>query len=612
MMMKWRKSSIKRVRLLEYSPWILAFACMLLLLLLAVFAVNNFRREKALVNFTLEQKALTLVRFITSSVREAVRTDLRRGSDKLSWKEHMQAALDQAVEQPGVTKVVIVDSTGSTLAEDDQSQQDKRELTLDERELLQKIGQEGQHPWISRLVDNGWGELRQFIVAARYFPPMAGGPGPQRSMARGFSNHSRFKKIEAEMQGLRDLQPIIIVELDFAEFDSPLKRQYLQIVLQLVVIMLVGIGGTLSFLTLRGLKGTERSLGRARAFTESMVSSLPIGLLATNSEGVIQVCNSVAEDILEISRGELLYSPAREVLAPELAKNFTGLIGDAHGVSQSELILDFSGGRVKSLHIVSKQVEDLKGEFSGKVLILQDLSEIKYLEKELHKSERLAALGKMAAGVAHEIRNPLSSIKGLALLLQTSFDHGSQEYSNVDTLVKEVERLNRSIGELLDFAKPAQLSRFQVDIKEILAKTIRLVALDASSYNISIKLIVDDQLSPVAVDPDKLSQVFLNLLLNSIQALSVADRRQKEISITLQKNNNLLQITVADNGIGMAPEVVKKAFDPYFTTKNEGTGLGLSLSAKIIEEHGGRMEIESVAGESAKVKVVLPLSMDVT
>jgi two-component system, NtrC family, sensor histidine kinase HydH len=166
-----------------------------------------------------------------------------------------------------------------------------------------------------------------------------------------------------------------------------------------------------------------------------------------------------------------------------------------------------------------------------------------------------------------------------------------------------VERLNRSIGELLDYAKPGQLKREPTAIAEVIRKTVSLIQVDLESYGISITLGLAEDLPRVQVDPDKLSQVLLNLLLNALQAMPDGG----ELSVRTTREGRMLVIAITDSGIGISPENLQRVFDPYFTTKSDGTGLGLAMSAKIVEEHGGTITISSVPDDHTEVRVLLPL-----
>ncbi len=480
--------------LLGFSPWFLAIACTLLLLLLSLFAVTSYQREKELIVDALAQKGLTLMRFINSSVRESIRDNLRSSQQWSSWQEPMQAAMQQAVEQPGVEYVVLLDAAGAILA----GAGDKMPqitISANEMEFVATLGSNGSDRFITRIVAGDPGGAKKFQLAA-WLPPIMGGGmhGPGGRGGRGepmmqrFSRHPQFAVFQTEMERLLRLKPVYIIQLDYAQFSSPLNRQLLQIVILSVVILLVGIGGALSFITLKGLEGSQKRLGK--------------------------------------------------------------------------------------------------------------------VEKELQRSERLAALGKMAAGLAHELRNPLSSIKGLAVVLRAGFTAESREAETADILVKEVERLNRSIGELLDYARPEQLKRQEASIPEIINKTVSLVQGDAQSYGIVIHLDTAVDLPKIAADIDKMNQVFLNLFLNAIQAMEQGGRLTVRTAVIART----IVISIRDTGVGISEENLGRIFDPYFTTKSDGTGLGLAMSAKIVEEHGGRMDVTSVLGEWTEVRVILPMA----
>lgn len=610
-----QKTERKGNLLLNFSPWILATACTFLLVLLAIFAVSNYQREKDLIVEALAQKGLTLMRFINSSVRESIRDNLRSGEQWNHWQDHMQAAMQQAVEQPGVEFVLLIDSIGTILSG---AGTDLPESMNDSGNLyfIDTLGSNDNGPgsgrFVTRLIKNEQMDKRKFQIAAWYLPPNMGGGmhGPpdrgqrRELMMRRFNQHPQFSAVQEEMERLLVLKPIYIIQLDFEQFNTPLKRQFLQIIILLVVILLVGIGGALSFVTLKGLKGSQQRLGKMRAFTDILVSSLPIGLIATDSSGAIQVYNESAEELIGFDAQKVIGSLPETCLTQQLTKMFSGNIIDPRIERQMEIHLQLPSGNEKTLQLASMVVLDHDDGFAGEVLLIRDLTTVKYLEKELQRSERLAALGKMAAGVAHELRNPLSSIKGLAVVLKANFAVPSSEAETADILVKEVERLNRSIGELLDYAKPGLLKRESTSIQEIIDKTVSLVKIDAESYGITIRLATLGDLPMVSVDIDKMNQVFLNLFLNAIQAMEHGG----ELLVRTECDKKAIIITVRDNGIGIEPENLNRVFDPYYTTKNDGTGLGLAMSVKIVEEHGGRLELSSVLGEYTEVRIIFMLA----
>jgi two-component system sensor histidine kinase HydH len=254
------------------------------------------------------------------------------------------------------------------------------------------------------------------------------------------------------------------------------------------------------------------------------------------------------------------------------------------------------------LLLVALPVMDSDNRFSGNTLLIQDISKIRELEKMVQRNERLAALGKMAAGVAHELRNPLSSIKGLAVLLRSKLKKDKQGTDTADILVEEVERLNRSIGELLDFARPPKLQRELIQIEDVLDKAAGLVMVDADSVHVAVESRYKGNTFIVYGDKDKLTQVFLNLFINSIQAMEQGG----VLSIDTYMQNDKVISHIEDTGCGIDRESISKVFDPYFTTKSDGTGLGLAMSAKIIEEHNGSIEFRSEVGKGTVVRISLP------
>ena len=413
-----------------------------------------------------------------------------------------------------------------------------------------------------------------------------------------------------ELERVSQQKYSILVELDLAEFNKAVRQQLLQIVILSVILLLVGIGGWLSLLTLEGLKGSQSRLSRIKAFRDTLISSLPVGLIVTDSKGKIVLCNQFAEQIASVAENEVVGSKPEDVLAPELALALNMDIADQKkptaGSVQREIILPDAQGVRRTLQLNSLSIVESEGAHAGAMLLIQDLSQVKSLEEELRRSERMAALGKMAAGVAHELRNPLSSIKGLAILLKSRFQEKSSDQETADILVQEVERLNRSIGELLDYARPQKLIKEDVHPEEVVRKTVSLIRMDAESVGVRVKIRMEDDLPLVLADQDKLNQVFLNLFLNSIQAMEHGGLL--DIRVATQGRNVLF--TVKDTGCGVNKKDLPRVFDPYFTTKPEGTGLGLAMSVKIIEEHGGNMTFESEPDVGTMVVVSLPCKGD--
>lgn len=232
----------------------------------------------------------------------------------------------------------------------------------------------------------------------------------------------------------------------------------------------------------------------------------------------------------------------------------------------------------------------------------QGLEERRRIEARIQRTDRLAALGEIAAGVAHEIRNPMTSIKGFVQLMDKSFeeDDGRRGYTRI--IVEEVDRLNSMVQELLYYARPCESLKVAVDINRILADTLLLVNLQATRQQVEISMSYGENLSKVQVDQEQIKQVFLNLLINAIQAVDEGGLIHVESRATKEG----VCITVEDNGKGIPQEHLKRLFDPFFTTRDDGTGLGLAVVQKIIDLHHGSLGVTSQQGEGTRFRVTLP------
>jgi len=594
--------------LLDFSPWILAIACFLLLILLTIFGISNYQREKDLIVDGLGQKGLTLLRFMNSSVRGSIRDNLQFSQEPFRWEDHIQKAMEQAIEQHGIESILLVTSTGKILVGAGQNGHEKK---VDAETLRFALGLEmsGSRQFVFRMIEKK-GKREKIQIAAWYLPPDSHGRFPEYFKGGGFSgrrmmrfgHHPQFKKVQDSIRDLLSSRPMYIVELDFQQFNSPLQRQLLQIILLAVVALLVGAGGILSYITLKGLKGSEIRLDKMSAFADILVTSLPVGLIATDETGRVKIYNASARNLLGFAENDILNAIPEACLPAELAQMFRQKEANSTDGYQTEINFQRGKGDIKNLQLASVSIPDTSGNFSGEVVLIRDLTSFKRLEQELQRSERLAALGKMAAGVAHELRNPLSSIKGLAVLLQSHFPETGADADSAELLVGEVERLNRSIGELLDYAKPAKLNKKNLILADIIEKALSLVRIDAETYGIEIDNLCNDEIPQVYGDKDKLNQVFLNIFLNAIQAMPGGGR----VTVRCAVVGSFVAVTVKDTGCGIAIEELPRVFDPYYTTKNDGTGLGLALSLKIVEEHGGRLTMTSNIDEYTEARIELP------
>jgi two-component system sensor histidine kinase HydH len=241
----------------------------------------------------------------------------------------------------------------------------------------------------------------------------------------------------------------------------------------------------------------------------------------------------------------------------------------------------------------------------GTILLIRDLSEIRALRKEIARSQRLASLGSLAAGVAHEIRNPLSSIKGFATYFKERNGDNQKDHETATIMISEVERLNRVVGQLLELARPVELILKPVDLDSFFNNSITLIQSRATEKSIKINIDVSNPDLSILADPDRINQVLLNLYLNAIDAME-PDRGTLTVSARKPSREPGVLIAITDNGSGIKKEDLPHVFDPYFTSKSTGTGLGLAIVHNIMEAHAGSVSVDSTPGVETTFTLFFP------
>ncbi|MBF0411682.1 MAG: hypothetical protein HQK70_03100 [Desulfamplus sp.] len=229
---------------------------------------------------------------------------------------------------------------------------------------------------------------------------------------------------------------------------------------------------------------------------------------------------------------------------------------------------------------------------------------ISELKSEIERSRRLAAVGKLAAGVAHEIRNPLSSIKGFATYFKERYSNVKDDTEVADIMIQEVERLNRAVTQLLEFAKPLPVTSKEVDIKELITHSLKLIEYDKAQKNISVKIDYKLNRYNIITDPDRLNQILLNLYLNALQAME--ENGELTIKVSELDSQGKILISVSDTGKGIEEKDIEHIFDPYFTTRPEGTGLGLAMVHRAIEALNGDITVQSRVGRGTTFFIKIP------
>ncbi len=267
----------------------------------------------------------------------------------------------------------------------------------------------------------------------------------------------------------------------------------------------------------------------------------------------------------------------------------------------------------RPVSLMVSPLQDQSGKQEGAVLLLRDLSYQRQMEEQLKRSDRMALLGTLAAGLAHEIKNPLGGIKGASQLLKKEVAQESSLVEYSDIIVREVNRIDQLMEQLLDLSRPPKLHLIPLNIHEILGHVLFLENQTISSSKVSVNKNFDPSLPPVIGDRDRLIQVFLNLVKNALQAmktggqLTVTTRMETDYHIREVGNlgGKLIRVNIEDNGLGIEEEHLSHIFSPFFTTKSNGTGLGLAICHRIIKEHGGFIGVDTSEGKGAAFRVSL-------
>lgn len=343
-------------------------------------------------------------------------------------------------------------------------------------------------------------------------------------------------------------------------------------------------------------------LGEMTVRLECILESLTDGVLVVNQDMRVERCNEAAASLMGIAHAEMqgmYYCDVTNGLGNERAVRAAITNGLAR-IDEQRQGHDRTGDEIHVLAAVAPIRTD-DGCIAGAVEVLRDVTDLRRLEAQVQSRERMAALGEMAASVAHEIRNPLGTIEGFARLLRRDLADEPSSARLAEKIVEGAQNLNYVITTLLNYARPMALTLDSFAVDRLLADLEENLVAQALERGVVLDV------RPTVVsgygDPRQIRQVLLNLGINAIQACSEGDR----VAVQAMRSHGRLLFKVADTGCGISKEYLDRIFDPFFTRKDGGTGLGLSLCHKIIEGHGGAIKVESNEGEGTCFTVTLPL-----
>lgn len=354
------------------------------------------------------------------------------------------------------------------------------------------------------------------------------------------------------------------------------------------------------------LQAQRRDLRALRDLNNLIIENIATGLVTIDEGGTVLVTNRAAMQILDPIPMTMVGRKIDDVIEG-MMERVRGLPFVEGGEDRSErfdMVYHSSVDERLTLEmIVSKLPEG--GSISGYILTFQDLTKIRRLESAMRQSEKMAAVGQLAAGIAHEIRNPLASISGSIQLLGSSFTSRQEEEQRLMKIVlKEIDRLNNLVTEFLDFVRPDALKDDPVDLSALAREVLEMVKLNQGLRG-DVQQIVDLKAQqPIGGHRDKLKQALLNIVINAYQSMGESGDPRLEVS-TFEQDGKVV-IKIRDRGIGIDEKGLRKIFEPFHTTKPKGTGLGLAVTHKIVESHGGRIFVESAKGIGTEFTLEFP------
>jgi len=380
-----------------------------------------------------------------------------------------------------------------------------------------------------------------------------------------------------------------------------------------------------------GLRKTHliRELVDLSRFTEGILRTMGAAVVAARGDGTVVYVNPAAELLLRRPARELMDQPVSELLVTRGSGDLASFARENPDAVE-EVDLALGDDRYVTVEARISPYPGENGEPDGLVAILTDLTSVKDAEQQARRKEQLASLGELSAGVAHEIRNPLSGIAASAQLIQSRIPEEDRNQKLVSVILEEAHRLNRIVDSLLEFARPPHPRLQRTNILKCIRRSMALVEDHARSSGVTVTSEFEEELPYAWIDGDQMEQVYLNLLRNAVEAMEDGGtltvtagivrrppyvrrsrgRRAEDNELPPPVQPTLIdwvEVAIGDTGPGIEDEILERVFDPFFTTRRKGTGLGLAICQSIIHEHSGMIRVDSHVGTGTTFSVDLPV-----
>jgi two-component system sensor histidine kinase HydH len=547
----------------------LILATLFLAVMLTVSTLQNINRSQSNMERFLLQNGETIIGAIEASMRTSLRHHMGEG-------DALHTLLVESSRANDIVFIIVMDAKGRVLSQTDNAP-DIRRIEI---ERIQPLDPDTSVTSVDE-------ETGIFTITKRL--------NLQTHLNGMLMMDNQLHPVSGNKQNLSGAT--ISIGLFTEDFDNARRQDVQHAVFMGAILFLVGSAGLYVLFLYQGIRVAKSTLANMKIYTENVIESIPVGLVTLDREDKIASCNRKMEDIfgrsLESIQGRTLNEafPDCQVNPAEICASILDYSADCETVE----------GRNIPVKIGGSSLVNNEGETIGTVLVVRDMSMIREMEQQLERSRRMAALGKMAAGIAHEIRNPLGTLRGFAHYFGNQPGVGDEGKKYAKLMESEVDRLNRNISGLLQFARPREPNIVGVNLDDLISKTVALMEGDFTEKTLNFHYQCNTDIT-LDSDPDMLLQVLMNLLKNSIFALSAGG----EVSLKTTEEQHQVRIAVSDNGIGMTEQEREKMFDPFFTTRNTGTGLGLAVSHQIIEQLNGSFDVQTAQGKGTSVTIILP------
>lgn len=399
----------------------------------------------------------------------------------------------------------------------------------------------------------------------------------------------------------------LIVGVNLEGYYNRLSQTRRRIIFNYSIIMALVLLGIYVIFKLQETYIVKKTLNEMKVYTSKLLETMDNAVISVDNKGNIKTFNRKSEEIFGKKKEEVLNKDCQEVL--NLNINGKCLLKECllekKNITQ-EIILEEEGLKKKILDLNTSFLTDESGEITGVVVVIRDVTEIKDLNEEVARHKRLVALGKLSAGIAHEIRNPLSSIRGLAQFVFNSFSKTDERKEDLNTIIQEVDRLNKLVIQVLDFAKFKKPNLTFFSLNDLIRKIAELFKLEIKDKQIKFNLELSPDISQIQADEDQIRQILMNVIINAIQAIPKKGEIKIKTEKALLRGASAIKFIIEDSGIGIPEKDFNQIFDPFFSTKEKGSGLGLSIVYKLVEAHQGEIKVESKEGEGTKFVIFLP------